>query len=112
MLKWIKEIMDGIRWARSNMLANRERDAFTKRVSWFLTGTIWPASLKYKKEHGHSPKYLLLPMERLTDVHRIMELRQPPTLSDNKVCGLEVQWNGEEGNEGWSLSDEFSHVEE
>lgn len=108
MFRWIKDIIDGIKWARRKMLSDREEMAFQRRISWFLSGTIWPEALKYKKEHGHLPKYLLLPMSRLADLHRIMEVRKMNVrgADDNKVFDIELVWDGKEGDEGWSFSDE------
>ena len=112
MLRWIRDIYDAIKWARRMMLTERKDSAFVAKISYFISGTIWPASLRYKEEHGHTPKYLLLPMDRLSDVHRIMDLRQYNLpKDDNKLCGIEAVWNGEEGEDGWSFSDENPHVE-
>ena len=106
MMKWLRDIIDSIKWARMMMRAEREDAAFTAKISYFISGTIMPASLKYKKEYGHSPKYLLLPMDRLADVHRMICNRQYHVSdSDNKICNIELAWNGEEGEEGWSFSD-------
>ena len=110
----MKEILDGIKWARGRMLTERVELAYTTKISKFITFEIWPASLKYKKEHGHMPKYLLLPMDRLSDVHRVLDMRQHSVPLDDlsKVCGIELAWNGEEGEEGWSFSDECPYEDE
>ncbi len=114
MFRWMKEIIDGIKWARGQMLAEREEDAFTRKISKFITFEIWPASLKYKEEHGHLPKYLLLPMDRLADIHRTLDMRHHNLPKDdfNKVCDIEIAWNGGEGEEGWSFSDECPYEDE
>jgi len=125
-MKWLREIIDAIRWARRMMLIERENDALESKMCNFVTKEVWPASLAYKNEHGHLPKYLLLPMDKLTDIHRvIVEKRQysrsmyDPTAStarvriteeDNKCCNMELKWNGQEGDGDWSVGDEDPYV--
>ena len=105
-MKWLRNIIDAIRWARAMMLAEREDNAFTSKVARFVTYEVWPASLRYKEEHGHMPKYLLLPMDKLSDVHRIIETRQLKITEDmNRCCNMELKWNGEEGDGDWSVGD-------
>jgi len=101
MFRLIREIIDAIKWARRKMLAEREESLFQVKISDFLTQEVLPAWFRYKTEHGHAPKYLLLPMQRLTDIHRATRER---------FCDMIATWNGEEDEGGWSFSDEDPQV--
>lgn len=109
MFTWMKDIIDGIRWARCKMLSEREDNALVAKVSFFLSAKVLPEVLRFEAVHGHRPTNLSLSMNLLTEFYRMVDLREsPPPQNKERLClwnKMVVIWNGEETGESWELVD-------